>query len=98
MADDFAFSSAAGDDHINKSTYKAQCWESQKGRIGRFEIESLSSKGAESFVKYVCWTKAGKQFRNIEYFRFKDGKIEALECYFGAVAGYPTAADANKKG
>ena len=30
-ADDFTFSSAAGDDHISKSTFKAQCWDTQSG-------------------------------------------------------------------
>src|ERR1700733_6811543 len=29
LADDFTFSSAAGDDHINKSTFKTRCWETQ---------------------------------------------------------------------
>jgi len=27
LADDFTFTSAAGDDHIGKSTFKAQCWD-----------------------------------------------------------------------
>jgi ketosteroid isomerase-like protein len=97
MADDFTFSSAAGDDHINKSTYKAECWESQKGRIERFELEQVSGNGNEALVKYVCRTKNGKTFRNVEYFRFKDNKIETIECYFGdATKGYPSATD--KKG
>ena len=97
MADDFTFSSAAGDDHINKSTYKAQCWESQKGRIERFDLELVSVTGDEAFVKGSCRTKKGKTFRNVEYFRFKDHKIEAIECYFGdATSGYPSATD--KKG
>jgi hypothetical protein len=26
LADNFTFTSAAGDDHISKSTFKAQCW------------------------------------------------------------------------
>ena len=27
LADNFTFTSAAGDDHISKSTFKARCWE-----------------------------------------------------------------------
>jgi ketosteroid isomerase-like protein len=97
MADDFTFSSAAGDDHISKSTYKAQCWETQKGRIERFDLELVSVTGNEALVKGSCRTKKGKTFRNVEYFRFKDQKIEAIECYFGdATSGYPSATD--KKG
>jgi ketosteroid isomerase-like protein len=97
MADDFTFSSAAGDDHIGKSTYKTQCWESQKGHIERFKLEQVLGNGNEALVKYVCWTTNGKSFRNVEYFRFRGDKIEAIECYFGdQSSGYPSAAD--KKG
>jgi ketosteroid isomerase-like protein len=92
-ADDFTFSSAAGDDHINKSTYKAQCWDTQNGRIDRFVLESVLDDGKEAFVKYVCWTKQGKTFRNVEHFTFEGDRIAAIECYFGDAAGYPSAAD-----
>jgi ketosteroid isomerase-like protein len=98
MADDFTFSSAAGDDHITKSKYKAQCWESQKGRIERFDLEQVIGNGEAAFVRYLCHTKSAKSFRNVEYFTFKDGKIAALECYFGDQAGYPSAVEAAKKG
>jgi hypothetical protein len=29
MTDNFTFTSAAGDDHISKSTFKTQCWDTQ---------------------------------------------------------------------
>ena len=92
-ADDFTFSSAAGDDHISKSTYKTQCWDTQSALIGRFELQSLLDNGNEAFVKYVCWTTSGKVFQNVEHFTFKGEKIAALECYFGNQAGYPSAAN-----
>jgi ketosteroid isomerase-like protein len=92
-ADDFTFSSAAGDDHISKSTFKAQCWDTQNALIDRFELESVLGKGNEVFVKYVCWTKKGKVFRNVEHFTLKGDKIAALECYFGDQTGYPSAAN-----
>src|SRR5258708_40292824 len=34
LADNFTFTSAAGDDHISKSTFKARCWETQIDFIG----------------------------------------------------------------
>ena len=92
-ADDFTFSSAAGDDHISKSTFKAQCWDTQNALIDRFELESVVGRGNEVFVKYVCWTKKGKVFRNVEHFTIKGDKIAALECYFGDQTGYPSAAN-----
>jgi len=29
LADNFTFTSAAGDDHISKSAFKTQCWDTQ---------------------------------------------------------------------
>jgi len=98
LADDFTFTSAAGDDHIGKSTFKSRCWESQAGLIARFELEQVFGNGDEALVKYLCRTKNGKSFRNVEYFRFKDRKIEALECYFGEQSSFPSAVSAGKKG
>ncbi len=85
-ADDFTFSSAAGDDHISNSAL-----------IDRFELESVVGNGNEVFVKYVCRTKNGKTFRNVEHFTFKGDKVAALECYFGNQAGYPSAANKGKE-
>jgi len=34
---------------------------------------------------YVCHTKNGKTLRNVEYLRLTDDKVEAIECYFGAI-------------
>ena len=91
MARNFTFTSAAGDDHISKSTFKTQCWDSQADFIARFDLERVFVNGNEVFVKYLCHTKNGKSFRNVEYFRLRDGKIEALECYFGEQSSFPSA-------
>jgi len=34
LADNFTFTSAAGDDHISKSAFKAQCWDTQFISLG----------------------------------------------------------------
>ena len=91
MADDFTFTSAAGDDHISKSTFKTQCWDTQVDFIDRFDLERVSGSGNEAFVKYLCHTKNGKSFRNVEYFRFRDGRVETIECYFGGKSTFPSA-------
>jgi len=91
MTDNFTFSSAAGDDHISRSTFKTQCWDTQAKLIERSDLERVMTNGNEAFVKYLCQTTNGKSFRNVEYLRLRDGKLEALECYFGG-AGYPSAA------
>jgi hypothetical protein len=45
---------------------------------------------------YVCRTKNGKSFRNVEYFRLRDDKVEAIECYFGAQSSFPSAVSAGQ--
>jgi hypothetical protein len=91
MADNFTFSSAAGDDHISKSDFKANCWETQINFIDRFDLERVFVSGNEAIVKYLCHTKNGKSFRNVEYIRLKDGKLETIECYFGGKSTFPSA-------
>jgi ketosteroid isomerase-like protein len=92
LADDFTFTSPAPDDHISKAVFKRQCWNTQSALIEKFDLERVFGAGNEAFVKYVCHTKNGKSFRNVEYLRFKRGRVEAIECYFGG-AGYPSAAN-----
>ena len=91
LADNFTFTSAAGDDHISKSTFKARCWETQIDFIGHFDLERITTGADDAFVKYLCHTKDGKSFRNVEYLRLTDEKVEAIECYFGAQSSFPSA-------
>jgi ketosteroid isomerase-like protein len=91
LADNFTFSSAAGDDHISKSAFKTRCWETQINFIERFELERVAGNGSDAFVKYLCLTRNGKSFRNVEYLRVTDNKVEAIECYFGAQSSFPSA-------
>jgi hypothetical protein len=59
--------------------------------IDRFDLERVFANGNEAFVKSLCHTTKGKLFRNVEYLRLRDGKIEALECYFGEESSFPSA-------
>ena len=91
LADNFTFTSAAGDDHISKSTFKTQCWDTQVDFISHFDLELTTTSGGDAFVKYLCHTKNGKSFRNVEYLRIKNGQLESIECYFGAQSSFPSA-------
>jgi len=91
LADNFTFSSAAGDDHISKSTFKAQCWDTQVDFIRHFDLERITTGAEDAFVKYLCHTKNGKSFRNVEYLQIKNGELESIECYFGAQSSFPSA-------
>ena len=53
LADNFTFSSAAGDDHISKSTFKTQCWDTQVDFIGHFDLERITTGAEDAFVKYL---------------------------------------------
>jgi ketosteroid isomerase-like protein len=96
LAEDFTFSSAAGDDHISKSAFKTQCWESQKDFIKRFDLQRVFGSGNEAFVLYICHTTNGKTFRNVEYLRLRDDKLASIECYFGAQSSFPSAVSARQ--
>ena len=97
LADNFTFSSAAGDDHISKSTFKTQCWDTQVDFIRHFDLERITTGAEDAFVKYLCHTKNGKSFRNVEYLRIKNGKLESIECYFGAQSSFPSAVSTGQK-
>src|SRR5690242_5791654 len=60
LAGNFTFTSAAGDDHISKSTFKTRCWETQIDFIQRFDLERVTTGAEDAFVKYLCHTKNGK--------------------------------------
>ena len=96
MTDDFTFTAASGEDHISKTQFKSECWENQIGHIKGFDLEQMISKGDEVFVKYNCTTAGGNTFRNVELVKVRSGKIASIECYFGSVKGFPTAADSKK--
>ena len=97
LTDDFTFSSANNDNHISKSTFKARCWESQIDFIERFDLERVIGNGNDAFVMYLCRTKNGKTFRNVEYFRVGDQKVEAIECYFGSPSSFPSAVSTRQR-
>lgn len=97
LADNFTFTSAVGDDHISKSAFKTQCWDTQVDFIGRFDLERITTGAEDAFVKCLCHTKNGKSFRNVEYLRIKNGKLESIECYFGAQSSFPSAVSTGQK-
>ena len=96
LAENFTFTSANDDDHISKSAFKANCWDTQKDYIHHFDIERLFAQGNEAFVKYLCHTTNGKTFRNTEYVRTRGEHIEAIECYFGGRSTFPSAVSKGK--
>ena len=97
LADNFTFTSAAGDDHISKGTFKTQCWDTQVNFIEHIDLERINPGADNAFVKYLCHTKNGKSFRNVEYLQIKNGKLESIECYFGEQSSFPSAVSTGQK-
>ncbi|HKF61704.1 MAG TPA: nuclear transport factor 2 family protein [Dongiaceae bacterium] len=85
LGEDFTFSSPH-DDRIGRAAYFERCWPNSEN-IGRFHIERLFVEGDEAFVLYELEPEAGTSFRNTEFFRFEDGRIRAVEVYFGSNKG-----------
>jgi ketosteroid isomerase-like protein len=89
LADGFTFSSPL-DDHISVKTFQDRCWPNAY-KIKRFDLEKIVVNGDDAFVICNGWTNDGKLFRNGDYFRLKDGKIKAYECFFGPGINYPNS-------
>jgi len=89
LADGFTFSSPV-DDHISAKTFKDKCWPNCY-KIKKFEVTEFVVNGDEAVVITNGWTTEGKLFRNSDYFKLKDGKIAAYECFFGPGVNYPNS-------
>lgn len=97
LANDFTFTSANDDDHISKSAFKTQCWETQKDHIQRFDLLQLFGSGNAAFVMYDGFTKKNQKFRNVEFVQVREGKIESIDCYFGHKDSFASAVSGAQK-
>ena len=88
LADDFTFTSPAGDAHISLQQYKEKCWPNS-ANTKKFDLETVIVAGDEAFVTYNGWTNDGRLFRNTERFKLRDGKIIENECFFGTGVNFP---------
>jgi hypothetical protein len=89
LAEGFTFSSPV-DDHISVKAFKERCWPNAYN-IKSFEVDKFVIHGDEAVVITNGWTTSGKLFRNSDYFKLKDGKIMAYECFFGPGINYPNS-------
>jgi ketosteroid isomerase-like protein len=86
IGDPFSFTSPY-DDHIDRRTYFERCWGNAE-RIKGHRVEKLFAQGEEAFARYEVELVSGDKFRNTEFFCAKDGKLVAVEVYFGEVPGH----------
>ena len=96
VADDFSFSSAAGDHLVGKTVFKKACWDTQIAFIKSFDLELVTAKDDAVVTQYLCHTANGKSFRNVEIARLRNAKIESINCYFGSTSSFPSAVSSQK--
>ncbi len=89
IADDFSFTSPL-DNGIDRATYFDRCWPNHE-RLARFDFVRVVENGPEVMVTYECETVDGRRFRNTEVLTIRDGKIRAVEVYFGWSLPHPAA-------
>jgi len=83
MADNFTFTSAAGDDHISKSAFKTQCWDTQVNFIDRFDLERVFGSGNEAFVKYLATQRTVNHSEMLSISGSETGKWRPLSATSG---------------
>ena len=88
FADDFTFTSPAGDDHISLAAYKEKCFPTSQF-FKKIEFSKIIVQGNSAFAIYNITTTDNKIVRNTEYYTFNNGKIKSIECFFGPGIGYP---------
>jgi hypothetical protein len=88
FANDFTFSSAAGDDHISIKQFKEKCWPTNKS-FKKARFVNWADGGDKLFLIVEITTTDNKLIRNVDVYSFKGGKMESMDCYFGSGGGYP---------
>lgn len=97
LAADFTFTSPAPDDHLPTEKFRAKCW-NQAAHIAHFEFPEIAGDEQHVFAIVQVITTDNRVIRNVEYYTFRDGKIRAIEVFFGGSgAGFPTALPASGK-
>ncbi len=80
LADDFTFTSLY-DDHIQRGEYKRKCWDSVQ-EIAPYTFMSIVEQGDDAFIWYRGHIN-GVNVQNVEHFHFRDGKLTAVDVFFG---------------
>ena len=89
IADDFRFFSP-WDNGLDRDKYFAICWP-QSERFQDFKLTDAIADGERVFVTYEAVMKSGDRFRNAEVHTVRNGRISAIEVYFGWNIPHPVA-------
>ncbi|WP_411819626.1 nuclear transport factor 2 family protein [Hyphococcus formosus] len=89
IADDFSFTSPY-DNHIDRASYMERCWPNHEA-TKHIEFIRLFESGDDVVASYEVTLISGREFRNTEILSLKNGKISAIEVFFGWDIPHPAA-------
>ena len=95
IADDFRFFSP-WDNGLDRAKFFAICWPNSE-KFKEFKLTDAVADGERVFVTYEALARQGKRFRNAEVLTVRDGRISAVEVYFGWNVPHPVAAGEHGK-
>jgi ketosteroid isomerase-like protein len=81
IADDFRFYSP-NDNGIDREKYFQVCWPNSE-RFEAFRLTDAVADGERVFVTYEVLTRKAERFRNAEVLSVRNGRVSAVEVYFG---------------
>jgi ketosteroid isomerase-like protein len=81
IAEEFRFTSPL-DNGLDRATYFKRCWPNSETLAG-FDFIHVVPAGERVFVTYEGRSSRGKRFRNTEIMTIRNGRIHAVEVYFG---------------
>lgn len=87
LAEGFRFHSPC-DNGLDRAGYLAVCWPGHE-RIAGFRFERLFAHGDEVVVTYEQARRDGTRVRNTEVLTVRDGRVQAVEVYFGWSVPHP---------
>jgi ketosteroid isomerase-like protein len=70
------------DFELDRAAYFERCWPAHE-MIERFELVRVIEQGETVVVTYESTNRDGKRGRNTEIFTLAEGKVAAVEVYFG---------------
>lgn len=87
ISDDFSFTSPR-DNALDRAAWFRTCW-AHNDQIADFDILLMAVEGLRVFVTYEGVATGGNRFRNTEVFTVTEGRIEAVEVFFGWSLPHP---------
>ena len=89
IAEDFRFFSP-WDNGLDRQKYFEICWP-QSERFQDFKLTDAIADGERVFVTYEAVLQDGDRFRNAEVLTVRNGRVSAVEVYFGWNIPHPVA-------